>query len=114
MSNVSKYLQMESLLTLYYIYLYLYISLYDTYFVNGNASQARANELLSKLFKNTLKDNLIIVKISNLKKHFFLIGLTFGTLNVRGINENYKIKTLVSDIKKYKLDIVTRNSHDRK
>ena len=25
---------------------------------------------------------------------------------MRGINENYKIKTLVSDIKKYKLDIV--------
>ena len=32
--------------------------------------------------------------------------INFGTLKVRGINENYKIKTLVSDIKKYKLDIV--------
>ena len=32
--------------------------------------------------------------------------INFEPLNVRGINENYKIKTLVSYIKKYKLDIV--------
>ena len=39
-------------------------------------------------------------------KSYLSNWVNFGTLNVRGINENYKIKTLVSDIKKYKLDIV--------
>ena len=32
--------------------------------------------------------------------------INFGTVNVWWIHENYKIKTLVSDIQKYKLDIV--------
>ena len=42
--------------------------------------------------------------------------INFGTLNVRGINENYKIKTLVSDKKKIQIRHcwITRNSHERK